>query len=701
MQRPDFIAKVNFRDENKMIKKLRFTFLIIIPVLFLIFGYQFERTKYSTDPESAYLMNGLNIATFKAVGHFDNPGTTVQMYSAIVVKVVHKLRSNSTDLQTDVIQNSEFYIEVLRKGLIIFNALIILLLGLVALILLDNLWFGLILQIAPFLSVTLIEECFTKVAPEPVLFSTVVVLIILLLKYYNNTEPKDRKYSLLFALLAGFGLATKMTFLPLIIIPFVVLQGRKNKLIYLGAIIPAFILFTLPAVQGYAHMAYWFLNLGTHTGTYGQGNSGIIDPVVYFNSIIAIAVNNKTFVVVMLLAAILIITVAIVVGKLKLKENHKEFSILLSIILAQAGSMILVAKHYHSNHYLFPALSLIGIVLVFSYLFVNKNLQEKSRKYLRISLPVIFTVVLGLSLLNIPDLTQAYNGYRASNQSTDEAFTKLDRDYKDYVKVFYYPGSFNVYSSLRWGNIYSRQYSTDKLLEIYPEGLFYNYWDKSFQLWETNISARRFIKNYGNKILLVGGPKTSGDFKTIEQQGLKLNKLFENRLQVVYQIDVENSDFFKGVTIDSLPVWSLQANLESISPDGKWILSQDGTQFSLNSALSSGNARSGKNAFSLPVFDSYAMEYKLTGVKPGDAFEISSWCSSGGKEAFLVASAGASDPFYQQSNGFVETDPKGWKNITLDLKIPDNFKGDKIKIYFWNHGNTPVWFDDIEIDKYR
>jgi hypothetical protein len=683
-----------------MIKKLQVIFLLFVPLLFLIIGLRFDRTQYGTDPESAYLLNGINIGMGRAVGHFDNPGTTVQIYSAVVLRLTHALRNTQEDFQTDVLLHSEYYIEVLRYGLIFINAIMILLLGLVTLSLLGNLWAALVIQLAPFLSVTLMEELFTKVAPEQFLFTAIAFMIILLLKLYKSDDPGKIKYPLAFGLLAGFGLATKMTFLPVLIIPFIVLKGKRNKWIYLISIIPSFVLFTSPAISGYPHMAKWFLNMGTHTGTYGQGNAGIIDPKVYFNSLISIVSNNKELIAGMIIALFALLITLFRRRNRKVIEPNMEFYMLLAVLVAQAGSILLVAKHYHSNHYLFPALSLTGFVFIFIYLLINKHLNENNRKLFRFALPVTIAIIIGFSLLNIPFLTQAYNGYRMSNQSTNETMARLERDYKGFVRVYFYPVSFNEYASLKWGNVYSRQYSTEKLMELFPGGLFYDVRDNIFQFWETTIPPGEFLKKYGGHILMVGGPLNDNDLKLVEAGGLKLKKLFEGRIQVVYEIDTAQSALFQNSIHTGASKKTTSSDFENLSSDGEWVLSNDETRFCKSSALATDKARSGNHSIQLPGMDSYGMEYELGEVNPGDQFEISIWRLNGNKDVFLVASAGTTDPFYLQNSGYVETDSKGWQKVPLDFKIPEDFKGNKLKIYLWNHSNSISWFDDFQLNKY-
>ena len=682
-----------------MNKKFLISFLVIVPLVLLIIGFSFDRTKYGTDPESAYLFNGLNVAMFESAGLYDHPGTTVHIYNAFIISAVHFLRFTNTDLQTDVLVNSEYYIEGLRKSFIILNSLLLFLLGMVAFSVLKNIWLVLLLQLVPFLSVTLIEELSTKVSPEQLLFSSSVLLIILLLKYYSSLNQENKKFALLFGLLGGFGLATKLTFLPLLVIPFIILKGNRNKILYLVAIIPSFILFTLPAAPAYKLMAKWFLAMGTHTGTYGQGPEGMIDPAKYLKSIIDISLNNKILIFAFLSSFVTLIFIVLKSG-LKKKSGKKEETVyILALFVAISGSILMVAKHYNNNHYLFPALSLTGIVFVFIYQWFTGILNEKSKALLFFP-PALVTIFIILAFANKPYLSLAYQGYRMSNQSTNETMDRIERDYPGYVKTYYYPGSFNEMAQLRWGNVYARQIHTNALMKLFPGGLFFNAWDKSFQFWETTIPPREFLKKYGGRILLVGGPTTIEEIKAVEDAGLKLKKLFEGRIQVVYEIDTAQSAIFKNSIHSGIAVRLLKNDLESISADKQWIMTE-GERFCKNTSLTTEKPRSGIYSFALPEKDIYAMEYELKNVKPGQLYEVSIWRFGGDEEASLVVSAYNSDLFYAKSRGTTEKDAKGWSKIMMTIRVPAGFTDNRLKVYLWNHGNKPAWFDDFELAQYN
>jgi hypothetical protein len=683
-----------------MIKRIQILFLILVPLVFLVIGFKFDRTKYGTDPESAYLFNGLNVAMGEPVGLYDHPGITVHIYNAAIISVTHFFRFTNTDLQTDVLVNSEYYIEVLRKSFIVLNTMILFLLGFVTLSVLNNAWLAVALQIGPFLSTTLTEELSTKVSPEQLLFSSTLLLIMLILKYYSSLNKQNKWFAVTFGILGGFGLATKFTFLPLLVIPYIILKGERNKVFFGGMIIPSFILFTLPAAHDYKPMFKWFLSIASHTGIYGEGSKGIIDPKVFTQSLMKICMTNLALLFALLASLLMLIMLLVKSRRKSERVKTPETDYILALFLALVGSILMVAKHYYNNHYLFPALSIMSLVFVFINLWLERVWQNKNMEVLKFSSPALVVIFLVIALFNKPYLALAFKGYKLSNKSTDETMARIERDYPGYVKTFYYPGSFNQYAQLRWGNVYARQFHTNRLMELFPEGLFYDIRDNSFHFWETTIPPEEFMKKYGSRILLIGGPVDDNDLKLVEDGGLKLKKQFEGRLQVVYEVDTAESTFFRDNIFAGRATKILTNDFEILSVDKQWIMAES-SQFCRTSSLTNEKPRSGKYSFSLPEKDTYAMEYKLRNIVPGEHFEVSIWCFGGDREAILVASAADSDLFYKSSTSTGEKDARGWNKIGLVFRIPMGFKEKQIKLYLWNHGEKPAWFDDFKLTRYE
>ena len=359
---------------DSILKKAVF---LILPAIFLFFALPFNRTHFGNDPEYAYLMNGINIGMLKPVGHTDNPGTTVQMYSAVVLRCAYQFQPDKSEgFQKYMLRNADRYIELERKGLILLNGIVMLLLGIISWILLRNIWLSLLMQIMPFVSANLTEHVFTKVSPEPVLLMATAAMVLLVIRFYFQTGNDKKRYAFLFALASGFGVATKATFLPLILVPLLLLESKMHRKRFLILFVLFFIFFTLPAVPQYPHMAKWFVLLFIHTGTYGDGGLGLLNVSQYLNNLVEIGKINPVLIITMFISAV-IIGFKLLTSSFKSEWNaNRGFRILTALATAQLAGVLMVAKHYHANHYLVPELCMVATNWIFIFLYLKEKFPK-------------------------------------------------------------------------------------------------------------------------------------------------------------------------------------------------------------------------------------------------------------------------------------------------------------------------------------
>jgi 4-amino-4-deoxy-L-arabinose transferase-like glycosyltransferase len=520
---------------------LKTSLFLILPGIFLFFALPFNRTHFSNDPEYAYLMNGINIGMLKPVGHTDNPGTTVQIFSAVVLRCAYLVQPDKKDgFQKYLLRNADKYIELERKGLIALNGIVMLLLGIISWILLRNVWLSLLLQIMPFTSANLTEHIFTKVSPEPVLLVATAALVLLVIWYYVLEKRNEERFAILFALALGFGVATKATFLPLMLIPILLLENRMLRKKFLRYFILFFILFTLPAVPQYPHMAKWFILLMAHTGTYGEGGLGVINVAQYLNDIVKICFNNPVLTITLLASASIIVTTLFKSSFRTEFKTNLIFRIITALAAAQIAGVIMVAKHYHANHYLVPELCLMAVSWIFIFMYLNEKLPFNFRKAFAIVPFLLLLIAAGLVSKNRNYLQAADQGYILSNQDYDK-MTKLRNDeYNGYTCAYYYPTSINPYSALRWGNVYSRFQHTKAIKEIYPDGYFFDIRTNQFSLWETPVATSIMAQVSNNKLLIIGGPFEESDRYKIERSGIKLTEVFKGHTQIVFRVAFTN-----------------------------------------------------------------------------------------------------------------------------------------------------------------
>jgi len=510
---------------------------LVFPVIFLFFALPFNRTHFGNDPEYAYLMNGINIGMLKPVGHTDNPGTTVQIYSALVLRCAYLVQPDKSEgFQKHILSNADRYIEMERKGLIIVNSIVMLILGIISWILLRNVWLSLLLQIMPFVSANLTEHVFTKVSPEPVLIMATAALVLLVIRYYSQAKKDEKNYALLFALITGFGVATKATFLPLLLVPLLLLDSKTLRKRVLLFFLLFFIVFTLPAVPQYPHMAKWFLLLTAHTGTYGEGGLGLFNLSQYLNNLVEIGYINPVLSATLLVSVLIISSVLL---KSSLKTEFKvnlSFRIVTALTVAQLAGVLMVAKHYHANHYLVPELCMMALNWIFIIIYLTEKLKFKFTKVIALVPVLLFLIVIGLISANHSYLRTANKGYIQSNLDYDKMTHLLENEYKEYTCAYYYPISINPYSALRWGNVYSRFQHTKAIKEMYPDGYFFDIRTNQFSLWETPVETDILAKLSNQKLLIVGGPFEENDKERIEQNGIRLSAVYSSRTQIIYKI---------------------------------------------------------------------------------------------------------------------------------------------------------------------
>ncbi|MCA1759697.1 MAG: hypothetical protein LC658_07990, partial [Bacteroidales bacterium] len=287
-------------------KYIRFS-VLILPLLFLWVGLNFNLAKFGNDPNYVYLVNALAICDGKDVGYIDHPGTTVIQIGAATIAIQHFISNPENEpLVQHVLKDSHAFVVGIRNVLLFLNAIGLFLLGWLAIKKTGSVWVALLLQAFAFITTNTLDHAWTKISPEPFLFFLTSIYVIAILYFYTEKNINSWKYVVIFALLAGAGLATKATFLPVAVFPFIVLPSLKKKFIYLAGIIPSFILFTIPIIPEYKNMYFWFRNLSSHSGIYGHGEKGFIDFNTYFPNILKIIENNFIFALVLFAGVVIV-----------------------------------------------------------------------------------------------------------------------------------------------------------------------------------------------------------------------------------------------------------------------------------------------------------------------------------------------------------------------------------------------------------
>lgn len=498
--------------------KKYFWFLILPLLLVLVSVYLNDaRGPYwlgtNSDPEYVYLLNSLNLAMMKGVGHIDHPGTPVQVWGAMVLRAVNLF--SAKDIQAGVLTAPEFYLNAINTGMLALNGMLLLIIGLTAYRLSGSLAAGLWLQAAPFFFPVLLQFGLTRVSPEPMLFfvSSLAVLTVLIGLYMpGSLERKPYLYILLWALVCGLGVAVKITFAPLVVIPLFFFTGLKKRLYYLLATGAAFVIFTLPIIRMYPLFFRWIFNLLGHSGKYGGGKAGLPEAGEYFANAAALLSGNWLFTLTLFLSTS-IISVILVKGKwLKAVKNKPWFRLTLGVAAAQVFGVVMVSKHA-SAHYLLPVFNLTGVLvlLLFNGLpgvgtLVSGKISKKHKKQWLTA----FCLILGVSVVLANPVGGLFKRARDLDRLKVRSLAlraELEKDFKDYARIYFYRCSTPEYA-FKYGSDVSRSYHAEALGKIHEGSnvYFYDIWTGKFAGFDynRNISFETIRKQHNNKLLFMG-----------------------------------------------------------------------------------------------------------------------------------------------------------------------------------------------------
>lgn len=670
--------------------------VIIFPLVFLWGGLNFERNNYPNDPEYIYLMNALCICDGQSVGHIDNPGTTLMQIGAGTIGIKHLISNPNNDtIVGQVLKNPNEFIEGIRKVIVVLNAIFLLSLGWIVFRKTKSIWSALLLQVCTFLSVYVLETTWAKLSPEPLLFFVTGIYAILVFWYYHEQEKDQWKYVILFALITGAGLATKATFLPLFILPLFILPSAKKKIIYLLAIVPSFVLFTIPAIPEYDRMFFWYRDMISHSGIYGNGQKGIIDTKTYIPNIYSILSFFPGFTT-LLSAGVLTLFVGYFFRKRKNISDDLKF--LAGLLVTFAAGTLLVAKHYGGNHYLIPVLLLAGITLyiilnIIKQIFVNKALNS-------FLLPVIVLAFIGFIAWHHPSqMILSNKQYKAASEEIDLADVWAKKNYGQYTPINYYIYSLNKFTGLKFGTDFAKGKMYSHLKKLFPKTYFYELSSDTYLNWNLRTSLQDIVEMNGKKILLMNGPSDSLQIAEMEQRGFPLKMVYKGNAQNIYILDTLKYSPPAREKIRQIGS-TISFSADQYSPDGKLFLGSGSETFGPVNALSTDQARSGLHSIKLEKSNPFAVDYNLKNTKNGEIYQIDIWRKSDTSSGYLVVATDDAKTFYQAQNEAIKFDENGWELLRINVDIKNEMEGKNLKIYLWNPRRRTAYFDDLSIMKF-
>jgi len=480
------MKEIRFKLKHKKIV------FLLIPLLYLSIGIYIQQltglySLRSIDPEYIYYISGLSVANgHLQLGHIDNPGTPLQYFLALVFRVIYLLRNHHVPFIEDTLAHPDFYLSVAHLFFVALMGGFIYFAGTQAYKKTKSITTSILVQTIPFYTVTFYGNL-GRITPENVIPIPIILMAILLLaetkKELGRSSWKETvKYSAITAL----GLSVKLTFLPLALIPFIIIRGWKKKIGFVFSTLALFFAFALPATLQLKRFWNWAKALFFHSGQYGSGEKGILDFQKMIPNLQKVWENNQLFVI---LSAVLLAALVLYII-LKKKENTSILQrITLAIIAAIIVQFLMMSKNYEQRYFIAP---LLIPVIVFLILELTRpwHLQLKNIKSSPLAILLFLLLFTSTQVPIVRSLSRHLDNEKEKRMPAYYHFQSFE---KDAIKVLV-PGYYNCPSpayalrfSYGWAGKQKEIYKP-YLAKLFPNTFIYYFWDGTFNTWTDQIN---------------------------------------------------------------------------------------------------------------------------------------------------------------------------------------------------------------------
>jgi hypothetical protein len=675
--------------------------LFVLPIIYAFFCIHTTHKSpkaflQTVDPEYIHLISSVNLAEGNLnIQSIESPGTPLYVLGAITAKVTCFASSNDS-LKEDFISNPEKYIDALRLVLLILTTLCLFILGHVVHKVSHSPFTAILFQLAPFLSadIMLTSTIFT---PDHFLVILMLLYMAVLFNHiHRENNSGEMKSALYFSLFTALGCATKITFLPLVILPLFILPQAKQKLVFIlstGLLSP---LFAFTAAIQYDRFFGWVKGLIFHSGNYGTGEEKIISGTSFVSNLGKIINTEIPFIIISFL---LVICVFLLINR---KKRNQHSRILVGLLCTFILHIILVSKHF-AIRYLTPSilLGILGIYLLILFFAHTKKMQKTWMIIIIVMYPL-------LAFKNIYTINDRLLNHIASRNNAHQCLEKNWKGLPLLIVPNYFGSGTKEYSlwfSSKWVGQNAQEY-IDVMNKKYPNTYFFIPQQNTYFNWSNEISLFDILKSNPILNLYISLDATKRKEEAFAKEILKkfdaynrpndsiikIKYVFHQKYDMICQLSIDTARLVKTYHFNEG-----FCDMERMTSDGLYYLTNNQSfSFKNNNLRTSEKSFSGKFSEKLTKENTYGTGCTIDNVKVGDYFEASIWKYSGDDEYQLVCAANNVQDLYHVSKTIME-EKDGWKKIKLSISIDKNIPGNKLIFYSWYTGNNACYCDDFKM----
>lgn len=479
-----------------MHKVTQYFYLSIIPLIIFMIGIVFMQSMfpiyinsgigYGPDAAYVYLLAAVDMLQGYPPVFTDHPGTPLQVIIAMVIPVIwltsRVLDSSALGMIDAVLHNPERYLFCVSVLLLFLTVCASYYLGLKLYRATADFRISIACQCSP-LVFALVSPLMVYPTAESLLQSLSIVLIAVLIPLFyrspSDESLKLERIALVAGVLCGIGVATKLTFLPMLGLLFILPTYRLMFYSFLGCAL-AYLLGIAPIISKLPFMFDWFVRMATHSELHGLGSRSIFNLVQYRQNILRLYDTFPFFY--QTFAAIFVFLAIAVARQLtfnqKLNTNFLRGSIV--VLGVAVAHTIVVAKHPGIS-YMVPVLPLALFALCWG---LRMALQSSdSLIFSKINDAVwlvLLVIVIYIATMSAFNANTALKTLRKSAESSYNAITTEIQKYERPTLI----GTFNCsfQGCATWFGIALTRGLDLKLNQVNPSFYYYDIFSKNLRI---------------------------------------------------------------------------------------------------------------------------------------------------------------------------------------------------------------------------
>lgn len=278
----------------------------VMPLLYLAVALVYSANSAPwgshVDPESAYAMNGLAWAAGYPMIKNDHPGTTTILLAGLVTRAGAFL-GGQRDVVEWGLKNYDAMIYAARAAEAVALALSLFAGGLIVRSATRSAFAAALFQVSPFVNFEAIKYDM-RLVPESLMITSGILGMALVTKAALDEKAPSVRLGVAQGVTFALGLSSKYLYAPVGVLVVALLRSKRATVaacVTAGLLFFAFNRILNPHV--FTSGFRWLVNLATHKGIYGEGESGFVDFNVFWPNLARIIAADPIVVVIFVAGA--------------------------------------------------------------------------------------------------------------------------------------------------------------------------------------------------------------------------------------------------------------------------------------------------------------------------------------------------------------------------------------------------------------